>query len=94
MTAYETQAQLDLMPTAASPTAEKILVRKRDGHLEPFNEARIQLALESAYKDELSLAKDQPLPADVAHQRGVHGAGGGAKGARPRRRRQANWRSS
>ena len=65
MTAYETQAQLDLMPTAPAE-AEKFLVRKRDGHLEPFTDARIQLALESAYKDELGLTKDQPLPADVA----------------------------
>ncbi len=66
MTAYETQAQLDLMPAAASAEAEKFLVRKRDGRPEPFNEARIQLALESAYKDDLSLTKDQALPADVA----------------------------
>ncbi len=66
MTAYETQEQLDLMPTAASAEAEKFLVRKRDGHLEPFTEVRIQLALESAYKDDLSLTKDQALPPDVA----------------------------
>ncbi len=65
MTAYETQAQLDLMPTIPAE-AEKFLVRKRDGHLEPFTDARIQLALESAYKDELGLTKDQGLPADVA----------------------------
>ena len=66
MTAYETQTQLDLMPSAATTDAEKFLVRKRDGRPEPFDEVRIQLALESAYRDHLDLGKDGVLPADVA----------------------------
>ncbi len=62
----ESQTQLDLLPAAAASENDKTLVRKRDGHLEPFNDARIGLALESAFKAELGLAKNAPLPADVA----------------------------
>ncbi len=65
MTLNESQTQLDLLP-ATAPESDRFLVRKRDGHLEPFNDARIGLALESAYKAELGLPKDSILPADVA----------------------------
>ena len=65
MTANETQTQFDLLPTAASVEAERFLVRKRDGHAEPFNDARIHLALESAYKAELGVDKDQSLPPEA-----------------------------
>ena len=64
MTANETQTQFDLLPIAPSET-ERFLVRKRDGHLETFNEARIQLALESAFKDEFGVSKDGALLKDV-----------------------------
>ena len=64
MIANETQTQLDLLPTT-SPEADRFLVRKRDGHLEAFNDARIHLALESAYKAELGVDKDQALPAET-----------------------------
>jgi ribonucleoside-diphosphate reductase alpha chain len=37
-------------------------VRKRDGRIEPFNEARIHLAIENAFKSVLSIPKDHPLP--------------------------------
>ncbi len=37
-------------------------VRKRDGRIEPFNEARIHLALENAFKSVLTIPKDNPLP--------------------------------
>ena len=64
MIANETQTQLDLLPTP-SPEADRFLVRKRDGHLEPFNDARIHLALEGAYKAELGIDKDQGLPVET-----------------------------
>ena len=64
MLADATQTQFDLLPTAPSET-ERFLVRKRDGHLEAFNEARIQLALESAFKDEMGLGKDRTPSNDV-----------------------------
>ena len=66
MTDQESQTQLDLLPatvTAASE-AERFLVRKRDGHLEPFTDIRIQLALESAYRAELKVGNDQQLPTE------------------------------
>ena len=65
MTLNESQTQFDLLPTAAAPENDRFLVRKRDGHLEAFNDARIALALESAFKAELGLSKDQPLPAET-----------------------------
>jgi len=37
-------------------------VRKRDGRIEPFNEARIHLAVENAFKSVYSIPKDKPLP--------------------------------
>ena len=64
MTANETQIQFDLLPTTAAET-ERFLVRKRNGRLEGFNEARIQLALESAFKDEFGVSKDAALPKDA-----------------------------
>ncbi len=65
MTDHETQIQFDLLPTAAATAAEQFLVRKRDGHLEPFTDIRIQLALESAYRAELKVGDDQQLPTEV-----------------------------
>ncbi len=65
MTAHETQIQFDLLPTAATAETERFLVRKRDGHLEAFNEARIHLALEGAFKEELGVNKDHALPEDA-----------------------------
>ncbi len=65
MTVEESQPQLDFQ-LAATPEAEKLSVRKRDGHLETFNDARIQLALESAYKDHLGIGNNQPLPKETA----------------------------
>ncbi len=64
MIADESQPQLDFQ-LATPPEAERLLVRKRNGRLESFTEARIQIALESAYRDELHIGKDQPLPASV-----------------------------
>ena len=40
-------------------------VRKRDGRVEEFNEARILLALEAAFKAHLSLTPEDPLPDSV-----------------------------
>ncbi len=65
MTLNESQTQFDLLPSAATLESDKFLVRKRDGRTEPFNDARIGLALESAFKAELGLSKDAALPADV-----------------------------
>jgi ribonucleoside-diphosphate reductase alpha chain len=64
MTANETQTQLELLIAAPRAETDRLLVRKRDGRLEPFNEARIQLALEGAYKAEFDLDPDQSLPED------------------------------
>ncbi len=59
----ETQGQLELA-VAIPSSSDRVLVRKRDGRAEPFNEARIQLALESAYRAELEIGKDDDLPED------------------------------
>jgi ribonucleotide reductase alpha subunit len=40
----------------------RFLVRKRDGRIEEFNEARILLAIESAFKAHQGLGLDAPLP--------------------------------
>ena len=64
MIADESQPQLDFQ-LAAPPEAEKLLVRKRDGRSVVFDESRITIALESAYRDEMGISKDQPLPSDV-----------------------------
>jgi len=40
----------------------RFLVHKRDGRIEEFNEARILLAIESAFKAILGLGQDDPLP--------------------------------
>src|SRR5438552_2235235 len=39
-------------------------VRKRDGRVVPFDETRICLAVESAFKAETGTAVDMPLPAE------------------------------
>src|SRR5688572_9795694 len=44
-------------------------VRKRDGRIVPFDESRIQLAVEAAFKADAGLHPDQPLP--VAAQNNV-----------------------
>lgn len=41
---------------------QKLLIRKRDGRLVPFEETRILLAIESAFKADAGLHPDQPLP--------------------------------
>jgi ribonucleotide reductase alpha subunit len=41
---------------------KQFLVRKRDGRLEEFNEARIFLAIESAFKARHNIGQDDPLP--------------------------------
>ncbi len=47
-------------------------LRKRDGRVEGFNEERIFLAIEAAFKAELGLAKEQQLPpANHAVVRGI-----------------------
>jgi len=38
-------------------------VRKRDGRVAPFDETRIQLAIEAAFKADAGIHHDQPLPA-------------------------------
>jgi ribonucleotide reductase alpha subunit len=40
----------------------RFLVRKRDGRVEEFNEARISLAIESAFKAHHDIGQDKPLP--------------------------------
>lgn len=59
----ETQGQLELA-VATLNSSDRVYVRKRDGRLEPFNEARVQLALESAYRAELDLGPGDALPED------------------------------
>ncbi len=41
---------------------KRFLVHKRDGRIEEFNEARVLLAIESAFKAEHGLPQDAPLP--------------------------------
>src|SRR2546426_10077718 len=40
----------------------KFTVRKRDGRVVPFDETRIYLAIESAFKAGMGISPDQPLP--------------------------------
>jgi ribonucleoside-triphosphate reductase len=40
-------------------------VRKRDGRIAPFDESRIQLAIEAAFKADAGLAADQALPSEA-----------------------------
>ncbi|MBI1176306.1 ribonucleoside-diphosphate reductase subunit alpha [bacterium] len=40
-------------------------IRKRDGRIVPFDETRIQLAIESAFKADTGIHEDQSLPASV-----------------------------
>ena len=65
MTTDNSQIQLSLM-IATPSEADRLVVRKRDGRLAPFNEARIQLALEGAFKAELGLGVDDRLPDEPA----------------------------
>ncbi|MBV9659410.1 MAG: ribonucleoside-diphosphate reductase subunit alpha [Verrucomicrobia bacterium] len=64
MSFSEIQPQLDLQ-IPVPPQTEHFLVRKRDGRLAPFDEARIALALESAFRDVLGLSLDGALPEDL-----------------------------
>lgn len=59
----EIQGQLELA-VALPNSSDRVHVRKRDGRSEAFNEARIQLALESAYRAELELERGADLPED------------------------------
>lgn len=60
------QAQEQLTLSGVDPLANlEISVRKRDGHVEPFNDQRIVLALEAAFRDVHGVEKDQPLPAET-----------------------------
>src|SRR4051812_26080717 len=49
-------AQLDPLQNQA------FFIRKRDGRVVPFEETRIQLAIESAFKADAGIHRDQPLP--------------------------------
>lgn len=40
-------------------------VHKRDGRIVPFNESRILIAIEAAFKADAGLAADQPLPSET-----------------------------
>lgn len=40
----------------------RLLIRKRDGRVEPFNKGRIYRAVESAFRADAGLRKDDPLP--------------------------------
>src|SRR4051794_10798021 len=46
-------------PTA--PGKQCVMVRKRDGKFEPFNQARIALAIESAFKAVRDIPADEPM---------------------------------
>jgi ribonucleoside-diphosphate reductase alpha chain len=65
MTAEDTQIQLSLV-IATPSEADRLVVRKRDGRLVPFNEMRIQVALEGAFKAELGLGVNDRLPEEQA----------------------------
>ncbi len=47
------------------PVAGTLTVRKRDGRVVPFDEARITVALEGAFRDILEIGKDELLPAQL-----------------------------
>ena len=65
MTKQNSQIQLSL--TIATPSeADRLVVRKRDGRLAPFNEARIQFALEGAFRAELELEPNDRLREEQA----------------------------
>ncbi len=61
MSAADTQTILALeIPVA--PEVSRLTVRKRDGRLVPFDEARITIALEGAFREVLELGRDAGLP--------------------------------
>ena len=60
----ETQETLDLF-IAAPAAAERLTVRKRDGRSVPFDDQRIIIALEAAFREVLGLTRDAALPPTV-----------------------------
>ena len=48
-----------------APESEPLTVRKRDGRAVPFDEARVSLAIEGAFRDVLELGRDAVLPDSV-----------------------------
>jgi len=54
------------MPGMDPLHGQRFLVRKRDGRLDEFNEARIYLAMESAFKAVAGLGRDECLPDGAA----------------------------
>src|SRR5476649_1712339 len=64
MSAPESQPLFKLeIPVA--PESAPLTVRKRDGRVAPFNEARVSLAIEGAFRDVLELGRDAALPDSV-----------------------------
>src|SRR5262249_35901119 len=62
----DTMLDLDGQLTLANlPTQRELTVRKRDGRIVPFDETRICLALESAFKAEAGCSPDATLPDSV-----------------------------
>ncbi|MBS0659316.1 MAG: ribonucleoside-diphosphate reductase subunit alpha [Verrucomicrobia bacterium] len=59
--AAETQTLLGLEVPLSSPASEALTVRKRDGRTVPFDESRVAIALEAAFRDVHELGKDVPL---------------------------------
>ena len=63
-------SQIDDQPRLAQPdslTVQTFSVRKRDGRVTSFDETRIQLAIEAAFKADAGLHPDQPLPLAAEH---------------------------
>ncbi|MGA2870186.1 MAG: ATP cone domain-containing protein, partial [Verrucomicrobiota bacterium] len=63
-------SQIDDQPRLAQPdplTIQTFSVRKRDGRVTSFDETRIQLAIEAAFKADAGLHPDQPLPLAAEH---------------------------
>lgn len=61
---HETQETLDLFIPVPS-AVERLTVRKRDGRTVPFDDQRIVIALEAAFRDVLGLPRDAALSAEV-----------------------------
>ena len=55
-----------VIPLADAPAASQMRLQKRDGSLASFDGERIRLAIEKAFRAEMSLAADLPLPAETA----------------------------
>ncbi len=51
------------LPALDPLQGRRFAVRKRDGRVVPFNDTRILLAIEAAFRADLGLPADQPLPA-------------------------------